>query len=552
MIQSEGVRTLWKAGTLVDGHDDQLLGVVTDGSFSAGLTVRLDGESGEDLQVGSFVVLEGNDRRYFSLINDLQLRATDPGIMSDPPIDSAFIRDALRGIHTYTAAMVRPSLVIDNAESILGDATPRAVRTIPTHFAQMRRAREEDFELVFGAEGKDLFAVGSPIAMDGVNVTIDLKKLVERPSGIFGQTGTGKSVLTRLILFGIIRSDIASALVFDMHDEYADEKQDKPGIPGLRDLFDSTRVKVFSLDERNTRASYHIKIGMNQIEPADIELLRDELNLSDTFSSTAYLLDKHFGDQWLSRLLEMDSDATKEFVAASGAHEGAVDALKRKLAYLEARPFILRSSATNPVRDIVEHLRQGRHVIIQFGRFHELRDYMLVTNLLTRRIHSEYTERAQERDGQPGMSSDRPVTVVLEEAHKFLSPSAARQSIFGTIAREMRKFGVSLMVVDQRPSQIDSEVMSQLATRISGLLTDENDIAAVLSGTGDRSALRSMLASLEPSQQCLVVGHAIPMPMIVRTRAYSRALTESANGKRPDQALGLSVLMGGRRDEGND
>jgi DNA helicase HerA-like ATPase len=150
------------------------------------------------------------------------------------------------------------------------------------------------------------------------------------------------------------------------------------------------------------------------------------------------------------------------------------------------------------------------------------------------------------------MSSDRPVTVVLEEAHKFLSPSAARQSIFGTIAREMRKFGVSLMVVDQRPSQIDSEVMSQLATRISGLLTDESDIAAVLSGTGDRSALRSMLASLEPSQQCLVVGHAIPMPMIVRTRAYSRALSESANGKRPDQSLGLSVLMGGRRDEGND
>lgn len=552
MIQCEGVRTLWKVGARVDKHEDRLLGVVTDGSFSAGLTVRLDGDDGEDLQVGSFVVLEGNNRRYFSLINDLQLRATDSGIISDPPIESAFIRDALRGIHTYTAAMVRPSLVIDTVDTIMGDAKPRAVRTIPAHFAQMRRAREEDFDLVFGAEGNDLFAVGTPIAMDGVNVTIDLKKLIERPSGIFGQTGTGKSVLTRLVLFGIIRSDIASALVFDMHDEYADEKQDKPGIPGLRDLFDSTRVKVFSLDERNTRASYHIKIGMNQIEPADIELLRDELNLSDTFSSTTFLLSKHYGDQWLSRLLRMDSDATKEFVAASGAHEGAVDALKRKLAYLEDRPFILPSSRDDPVRDIVEHLRQGRHVIIQFGRFHELRDYMLVTNLLTRRIHSEYTERAQQRDSMPGVSGDRPVTVVLEEAHKFLSPSAARQSIFGTIAREMRKFGVSLMVVDQRPSQIDSEVMSQLATRISGLLTDENDIAAVLSGTGDRSALRSMLASLEPSQQCLVVGHAIPMPMIVRTRAYSRALTDAANGRRPDQKLGLSALMGGRRDGGND
>jgi DNA helicase HerA-like ATPase len=117
----------------------------------------------------------------------------------------------------------------------------------------------------------------------------------------------------------------------------------------------------------------------------------------------------------------------------------------------------------------------------------------------------------------------------------------------------MRKFDVSLMVVDQRPSQIDDEVMSQLATRVSGLLTDEHDIAAVLSGTGDRSALRSMLASLEPSQQCLVLGHAIPMPMIVRTREYSRRLTEqvsgngTGNGKTPDRTLGLSLLTGGRR-----
>jgi uncharacterized protein len=105
-----------------------------------------------------------------------------------------------------------------------------------------------------------------------------------------------------------------------------------------------------------------------------------------------------------------------------------------------------------------------------------------------------------------------------------------------------------LMVVDQRPSQIDDEVMSQLATRISGLLTDEHDIAAVLSGTGDRAALRSMLASLEPSQQCMVVGHAIPMPMIVRTREYSRKLMEhtTGNGKRPDPAVGLQLLTGGR------
>lgn len=528
------------------GSHDDFLGVVTEGSFSAGLTVRLHGGSAEDLQVGSFVVLEGERERYFSLVNDLQLRTTDPSVVADPPVESAFIRESLRGIHTYTAATVRPSLVVEDKDDLLGDG-PRAVRTIPSHFARMRRAREEDFDLVFGQEGDERFSVGAPIAMDDAKVTIDLKKLVERPSGIFGQTGTGKSVLTRLILFGLIRADTASALVFDMHDEYADERWDKPQIPGLRDLFDSTQVKVYSLDRSSTRADYHIQIGMNHIEPEDIELLSEELDLTDTFSATTFLLRKVHGKRWLSALLGMDGDDIREFVAQTGAHEGAIDALRRKLLYLPERDYIVEDASADPVRDIVQHLRDGRHVIVQFGGYDNLRDYMLVTNLLTRRIHAQYRDQANERRAGSRRDASRSLVVVLEEAHKFLSPAAARQSIFGTIAREMRKFDVSLMVVDQRPSQIDSEVMSQLATRISGLLTDEHDIAAVLSGTGDRAGLRSMLASLEPSRQCLIVGHAIPMPMVVRTREYGRALRDDGVGKqRPDPRLGLSVLTGGR------
>lgn len=528
------------------GSRDDLLGVVTEGSFSAGLTVRLTGGSAEDLQVGSFVVLEGERDRYFSLVNDLQLRTTDPSVVADPPVESAFIRESLRGIHTYTAATVRPSLVVEDKDDLLGSG-PRAVRTIPSHFARMRRAREEDFDVVFGQEGDERFSVGAPIAMDDAKVTIDLKKLVERPSGIFGQTGTGKSVLTRLILFGLIRADVASALIFDMHDEYADERWDKPGIPGLRDLFDSTDVKVYSLDQNSPKVDYHIRIGMNLIEPEDIELLRDELDLTDTFGATSFLLKKVYGKRWLSALLGMDGEAMKEFVAQTGAHEGAIDALRRKLLYLPDRDYIAEETSADPVRDIVQHLREGRHVVVQFGRYDDLRDYMLVTNLLTRRIHAQYRDMANERRAGTRRDTSRSLVVVLEEAHKFLSPSAARQSIFGTIAREMRKFDVSLMVVDQRPSQIDSEVMSQLATRISGLLTDEHDIGAVLSGTGDRAGLRSMLASLEPSRQCLIVGHAIPMPMVVRTREYGRALRDDGAGKtRPDPRLGLSVLTGGR------
>ncbi len=63
-----------------------------------------------------------------------------------------------------------------------------------------------------------------------------------------------------------------------------------------------------------------------------------------------------------------------------------------------------------------------------------------------------------------------------------MEPGIAELTIFGTIARELRKYNVTLLIVDQRPSGIDPEVMSQIGTRVTCLLDDESDIRAVFSG----------------------------------------------------------------------
>ena len=96
----------------------------------------------------------------------------------------------------------------------------------------------------------------------------------------------------------------------------------------------------------------------------------------------------------------------------------------------------------------------------------------------------------------------------------------APQTIFGIIARELRKYNVTLMVIDQRPSGIDSEVMSQLGTRLTCLLDNDRDIDAVLSGAAGSRQLRSVLARLDTKQQALIFGHAVPMPVVVHTRDY--------------------------------
>ena len=114
--------------------------------------------------------------------------------------------------------------------------------------------------------------------------------------------------------------------------------------------------------------------------------------------------------------------------------------------------------------------------------------------------------------------------IVIEEAHKFLDPEIAQHTIFGAIARELRKYNVTLLIVDQRPSGIDDEVMSQIGTRVTCLLDNEADIRAVFSGVSGASALREVLARLDTQQQALIMGHAVPMPVVIRARDYGEEL----------------------------
>ncbi|MBA7485260.1 hypothetical protein ES707_20803 [subsurface metagenome] len=162
---------------------------------------------------------------------------------------------------------------------------------------------------------------------------------------------------------------------------------------------------------------------------------------------------------------------------------------------------------------------RGINVVLEFGRYTDITAYILVANLLTRRIHGQYRDRTEKAMGED-IAKPTPLVITIEEAHRFLNPEVASQTIFGTIAREMRKYNVSLLVIDQRPSGIDTEVMSQMGTKITCLLDNERDIDSVLAGVSGKNALKSVLARLESKQQALIFGHAVPMPVVIRTREY--------------------------------
>jgi DNA helicase HerA-like ATPase len=510
-------------------ESSQRLGIVTAASLERGVDIRLDSPvSVEDMVVGRYVTIEGQKRRFFGMITDVSLGVTDQRLSISPPdVADPFIAEVLTGTSTFGTVHVTPMLTIGgDAESLLEG--PQPVKTIPGHFSTVSLASEMDMELVFGKEDKQRFNIGNPLDME-LKLCLNLEEFVKRSNGIFGKSGTGKTFLTRILLIGMLQKSKAVNLIFDMHNEYgwSGTSESGPPVKALKQLFQS-KVAIFTLDEENSRrrgvsTDFAVKIGYDEIEPEDIVLLRQTLNLTDLAVEATYQLRRHFGKSWIQNTLETESEEeVKQLLEATKIHESTFLSLKRGLGTIRRLPFIESHASTDAVRSILDHLDRGINVVLEFGRYRDITAYVLVANMLARRIYAQYQSRTEQAMAE-GTTAPNPLVITIEEAHKFLNPEVAGQTIFGTIAREMRKYNVSLLVIDQRPSGIDSEVMSQMGTKITCLLDNERDIDSVLAGVSGKNELKSVLARLAPKQQALIFGHAVPMPVAFQPREYGSA-----------------------------
>jgi len=546
------------------------IGYVVGGSLKDNLLVRLTVPA-DQVQEGAFVVIESGSWQFYGLVTDLRLASVD-----DRFAEGTFQRrlpeslgELVREETLFVNLEVLPALMLERGpdpgsegyQAWLEDversgSTPGVlpVKTVPVHHAPVRMASPGDIAEIFGAEQEGYFAVGST-REQGHPVRINLDKFIQRSSGIFGATGTGKSFLTRMVLAGLIHFNAASVLVFDMHNEYGfDDTASDTGrrVIGLKTKFPS-RVRVVGLGGgaqiRGRGPDFNLEIPLSAIQPADIILLSRSLNLRETTPTTLDALVKSFGrGNWFQAFKEMsvgamveDEDGTKRPAPGSVAHwanrEGvnvmAAEALHNKLRRVFNRGYLVENPAADGIRELVALLQGGQHAVLSFGKHETDLDYLLVSNLLTRKIRQRWEESTNQFRSS-GTGEPRPLVIVVEEAHKLLNRDMAAQTTFSTIARELRKYYVTLLIVDQRPSQIYDEVMSQLGTRISGWLGDEEDIRAVLTGLAGRQVLRGMLSRLQPKEEVLLLGWGVPMPLPVRSRRYDDAFWEDLLGREGD------------------
>jgi DNA helicase HerA-like ATPase len=532
------------------------VGYVVGGSLKESLIIRLT-KSPQEVQEGAFVVLKDGAWNFYGLVTNILLGNTNPRFADEPIEDRlpAYLARQLHGQTLFTNLEVLPTLMMDKSEdaskSILDLKGPIPVKTIPPHNTDVFLADEDDIGTIFGHEtDPGNFRIGST-REQGLPVCISLDKFVQRSSGIFGSTGSGKSFLTRIILAGLIHYDRSSVLIFDMHNEYGVDdiaSDTNKRVQGLKSKF-AAKVRLVGLGRgasiRGQNPDFNLEIAEKDIRPEDIELLSRELNLKETTPTTLEALVNCFGERWFSefKLLQNGkteedengkripaADSTEGWALANGVNAAAAAGLRSKMSRLFNLPYVVETPAADSLTQIINALEAGQHVVLSFGKHERDLDYLLVTNLLTRKIRERWEQTTNKYRSQ-GEKEPRPLVVVVEEAHKLLNREMAGQTSFSIIAREMRKYYVTLLIVDQRPSQIYDEVMSQLGTRITGKLEDDSDLSAVLAGVAGKETLRGMLAHLQPKEEVLLLGWGVPMPIPVRSRRYDERFWEELLGK---------------------
>ena len=143
----------------------------------------------------------------------------------------------------------------------------------------------------------------------------------------------------------------------------------------------------------------------------------------------------------------------------------------------------------------------------------------------------------------PEGGRERPLLLVLEEAHAYLSKenSGSAATAVRRIAKEGRKYGVGMMIVSQRPSEIDSTILSQCGTIFAMRLANDADRGHITSAASDNlKGLFDMLPVLRTGE-AIVVGEAVSLP--IRT-----LITPPPLNRRPDSVDPRVVERGDLND----
>ncbi|AGK60400.1 putative ATPase [Archaeoglobus sulfaticallidus PM70-1] len=453
----------------------------------------------DKLRNGEFVYYIYNDRKVICrVVKKSPLRLYPDIYLSKPSIDPERIIKIMGINKTEFELFEVTASIIGYYDRNLGFVNPRV---IPKPGQKVYLAEEEVIsETLFKKKLGEVGSIHIGYLLnrdDDVPAVLETSSIVSEHMCILASTGSGKSYLAGVLVEELLKPhNSASVLILDPHGEYHTLKEIE-GLDEFRDEGYSARVKILEKDE--------IKIRLSELEYD--ELLNILPNLTDKMEA---ILNSVY------RELEGTKFTSNDLIdAIQRRAEDERDVTARALSWRIRRYIenveIIDDYIHISLKDI---LRPGMATVIQMSDMGDL-DQQLLTSVILKRI---LNARINAEKGLSGEKIEYPVFVIVEEAHRFASRDSKSFEVLKTILSEGRKFGVGVCLISQRPSKIDSDILSQCMTQIIMRIVnpaDQDNIRDSVESIG--KDLISELPGLTKGQ-ALVAGVALNTPVLIRAR----------------------------------
>lgn len=408
----------------------------------------------------------------------------------------------------------------------------RGVRSFPTLGAVAHRIRAGDLRAIFSVEGNRIVEVGTLTQNSTIPAVVSVEELTSRHFAIVGSTGVGKTTSVSMIVKHCVREMPKLRMVIvDPHNEYAAHfrgqalilDSDSLELPYWMFRFEELLDVVYSGRKPNpdeADALYEVIRGAKQRfagsgrgaettirrnQPQEYAWVSADTPVPYRISDALQIL-----DDWAGKLDPRYARADLRSL------KNRLDALSHDPRY---RFMFGRVMVEDTMHKVVGQLfrlpmeRMPVTIVQVAGLPNE------VVNSVVSVLARLAFEVASACHGEVQ------VALLCEESHRYIPSNPnlgfepTRRAI-GRIAKEGRKYGASLCIVTQRPSELDSTVLSQCSTMFAMRLSSDRDkeIMAQAAGASTQGAL-NFLSSLA-DREAIAFGEAIPTPMRMKFVDY--------------------------------
>ncbi len=470
-------------------------------------------------QIGDLVKMPTSKSVAFGMISSLEIR--NPSSSPPAATDQRVLEIDLFGEGIYT----------EDGEFKF----QRGISVYPSLGTEIRETTHEELAQIYARPSESNVLIGSLYQDSELPAYLLVDDLLGKHFAILGTTGTGKSCSTTVILRSILDAHPNGHVVLmDPHNEYGqafDEyaevvRPDTLSLPFWLLNFEELVEVICTADQSNRKAE--VNILKDAVYASKLQFLGDSDDV------TTWLTVDTPVPYRLSTMIQLIEDA-----------QGQLDRPEESVPYqrLKARIQALRAdrrydfmfaglSVKDSMADVLARLLripvEGRPItILQLsGVPSEIVD--VVVSLLCRMVF----DFAMWSMGQQSV----PVLLVCEEAHRYIPQDqdtgfAPTRKAIARIAKEGRKYGVSLCLVTQRPSELSETILSQCNTIFTLRMSNERDQVFVRRAMPDSAAgMLNALPALR-NQECIVVGEGVSVPMRIRfmdLEPYNRPQSDTA------------------------